>query len=96
MVREPTEGLSNTELDEVTLAKMRLRAVSERHSTSGGVTRLLLPDRRSGSGSSLLKIAGVAAAAVVAGVVLARYPGVRRAAATALSEQLLGIGRRRD
>lgn len=96
MVREPAEGLGDTVLDEVTLAKMRLRAVSERHSTSGGITRLLLPDRRSGSGSSLLKMAGVAAAAVVAGVILARYPGVRRAAATAVTEQLLNSGRRRD
>lgn len=92
MVREPTEAL-----DDVTLAKLRLRALSERHATTpAGVTRLLLPDRRTGGGGrSLLKLAGVAAAALAAGVVLARYPGVRRAAGNAISVQLLEFTRRK-
>lgn len=96
MVRESKETLGAAPLDEVTLAKLRLRAVSERHSTVGGVTRLLLPDARSsGNGRSLLKIAGVAAAALIAGVVLARFPEARRAAGVAITEQLVIFGQRR-
>jgi hypothetical protein len=99
VVREPSE-----ELDEVTRAKLRLRALSQRHSTTpGGITRLLMPDRRrdsggdgSSGGSNTLKLAGIAAAAVVAGVVLARFPGVRRAAAHAVTDQVLKMSRRND